>query len=113
MISRKTRRTICEQSSLARLVSYVAKRILTLAVVLMVAAIAAISQSGESEAPTFGATGAATLSSGSQSVYAGSVPEGQATGAVLPLSFKEAIDRALRNNRSDLRGRAGRQVQRP
>src|SRR6266498_2020964 len=33
-----------------------------------------------------------------QSPDAGSVPEGEATSAVLPLSFKEAIDRALRNN---------------
>ena len=34
----------------------------------------------------------------SESPYSGSVPEGEATSAVLPLSFKDAIDRALRNN---------------
>jgi len=33
-----------------------------------------------------------------QSPFLGSVPEGKATSEVLPLSFKEAIDRALRNN---------------
>ena len=39
-----------------------------------------------------------SFSSSGQSPFSGSVPEGQANGAVLPLSFKEAIDRALRNN---------------
>jgi outer membrane protein TolC len=34
----------------------------------------------------------------SQSPYLSSVPEGKATGTVLPLSFKDALDRALRNN---------------
>ena len=33
-----------------------------------------------------------------QSPYSGSVPEGKATPGVLPLSFKDALDRALRNN---------------
>jgi len=33
-----------------------------------------------------------------QSPFLSSVPEGKATGTVLPLSFKEAIDRALRSN---------------
>ena len=40
----------------------------------------------------------ASYSSGGQNPFSGSVPEGQATSAVLPLSFKEAIERALRNN---------------
>jgi len=35
---------------------------------------------------------------GGQSPFTSSVPEGKATGEVLALSFKEAIDRALRNN---------------
>jgi outer membrane protein TolC len=35
---------------------------------------------------------------GQQSPFSGSVPEGKATGEVLPLSFKDAIDRGLRNN---------------
>ncbi|MGA8488887.1 MAG: TolC family protein [Terriglobales bacterium] len=34
----------------------------------------------------------------SQSPFSGSVPEGKATGQVLPLSFKDAIDHGLRNN---------------
>jgi outer membrane protein TolC len=34
----------------------------------------------------------------SQSPFSGSVPEGKPTAEVLPLSFKEAIDRGLRNN---------------
>jgi outer membrane protein TolC len=33
-----------------------------------------------------------------QTPYSGSVPEGKATAGVLPLSFKDAIDRGLRNN---------------
>ncbi|GAC1429754.1 MAG: hypothetical protein NVS1B11_09970 [Terriglobales bacterium] len=33
-----------------------------------------------------------------QSSFSGSVPEGKATSEVLPLSFKDAIDRGLRNN---------------
>jgi outer membrane protein TolC len=33
-----------------------------------------------------------------QSPYSGSVPEGKATPGVLPLSFKDALDRGLRNN---------------
>jgi outer membrane protein TolC len=36
--------------------------------------------------------------SSTQNPFLSSVPEGKATGTVLPLSFKEAIDRALRNN---------------
>jgi outer membrane protein TolC len=35
---------------------------------------------------------------GQQSPFSGSIPEGKATGEVLPLSFKDAIDRGLRNN---------------
>jgi outer membrane protein TolC len=42
----------------------------------------------------------ASVSAGAsnQSPFMGSVPEGKATSEVLPLSFKEAIDRGLRNN---------------
>ena len=43
-------------------------------------------------------SGFAVSTGASQSPFSGSVPEGEATGAVLPLSFKEAIDRGLRNN---------------
>jgi len=39
-----------------------------------------------------------TINPGAQNPFAGSVPEGKATGEVLPLSIKDAIDRALRNN---------------
>jgi outer membrane protein TolC len=42
-------------------------------------------------------TSGASLST-SQSPYLGSVPEGKATTDVLPLSFKDALDRGLRNN---------------
>lgn len=47
------------------------------------------SASEPSSPPTYSST---------QSPFLSSVPEGKATGTVLPLSFKEAIDRALRNN---------------
>jgi len=53
--------------------------------------------SGPSEEYSGGTAATASSSSG-QSPVLGSVPEGKATGGVLPLSFKEAIDRALRNN---------------
>jgi outer membrane protein TolC len=53
--------------------------------------------SSDNESPS--ATGAVSFSSGSsQSIYSGSVADGQATSAVLAISFKEAIDRALKNN---------------
>src|SRR5690348_12651835 len=39
-----------------------------------------------------------SYSSSSQSVFYGSVPEGKASSTVLSVSFKDAIDRALRNN---------------
>ena len=38
------------------------------------------------------------VSSGGQSPFLGSVPEGKATSEVLDISFRNAIDRALRNN---------------
>ena len=41
---------------------------------------------------------APSAASGNQSPFYSSVPEGSATGGVLQLSFKDAIDRALRNN---------------
>jgi outer membrane protein TolC len=53
--------------------------------------------SGNSEENSGAAVPAPSSTSG-QSSFLGSVPEGKATGSVLPLSFKDAIDRALRNN---------------
>jgi outer membrane protein TolC len=53
-------------------------------------------QSGGSESE--GSASPAQTSSSTQSPFLSSVPEGKATGAVLPLSFKDALDRALRNN---------------
>ena len=44
------------------------------------------------------ATGAAASTSFKLDQYMASVPEGKATGQVLQLSFKDAMDRALRNN---------------
>src|SRR5512146_1455999 len=98
MTSPKTQRTICEQWKLACSGCYGRLRTVAVGLLFTIAPVGAVAQSGESESPTYGMTGSATLSSGSQSVYSGSVPEGQATGTVLPISFKEAIDRALRNN---------------
>jgi outer membrane protein TolC len=42
--------------------------------------------------------GAGAASALSQSPFSGSVPEGKATGTVLPLSFQDAVDHGLRNN---------------
>ena len=56
---------------------------------------AAQSSNTEEEQP---ARSPASISSGSESPFSGSVPEGQATDRVLPISFKDAIERALRNN---------------
>ena len=53
------------------------------------------SESGSSYQSSVSSSAAST---GTQSPYLSSVPEGKATGTVLPLSFKEALDRALRNN---------------
>jgi outer membrane protein TolC len=66
----------------------------------------AASQSGSSQTGSFGMgaaqspspSGPGGLSIGSQSPFSGSVPEGKTTTEVLPLSFKEAIERGLRNN---------------
>jgi hypothetical protein len=49
-----------------------------------------------------GASGAGSALS--QSPFSGSVPEGKATSEILPITFKEAIDRALRNNLGVLLG---------
>ena len=56
-------------------------------------------------APSYSKGSSSTPGSGSSSgasvnpnLFNGSVPEGKATAEVLPLSFKEAIDRGLRNN---------------
>jgi outer membrane protein TolC len=49
--------------------------------------------SDNSSSTNFSSTTAST-----QSPFLGSVPDGKATGSVLQLSFKDAIDRALRNN---------------
>ena len=45
-----------------------------------------------------GNSGQSSTVIGQQSPFSGSVPEGKATGEALPLSFKDAIDRGLRNN---------------
>lgn len=51
-----------------------------------------------SSSATYGGTPPQTSTSNQQSPFLGSVPEGKATSEVLPLSLKDAIDRALRNN---------------
>jgi outer membrane protein TolC len=64
---------------------------------------AAASDSGssgnEAASPVSSGSGSAPANySSTQSPFVSSVPEGKATGTVIPLSFKDAIDRALRNN---------------
>ncbi len=54
--------------------------------------------SGPARSRNSSGSSAATSIQSSQSPFAGSVPEGKASAAVLPLSFKEAIDRGLKNN---------------
>jgi outer membrane protein TolC len=65
-------------------------------------ALPALSQTpGGLEATTAGSsyTGSAGQSGAlQQGPFSGSVPEGRATGTVLPLAFKDAIERGLRNN---------------
>src|SRR2546425_13287545 len=59
------------------------------------------SDSSESRSSASGSAAGsyATPSLGSsQNPFLGSVPEGKATGGVLQLSIKDAVDRALRNN---------------
>jgi len=64
---------------------------------LVAGAAGALGQSGDS-AEEQTPRPSISLSSGSENPFSGSVPEGQATDHVLPISFKDAIDRALRNN---------------
>ncbi|PYV82982.1 MAG: hypothetical protein DMG93_10040 [Acidobacteria bacterium] len=56
------------------------------------------SGSGSSYSPSSSSLPSAPSGQGGQSPFTSSVPEGKSTGEVLPLSFNEAIDRALRNN---------------
>lgn len=56
---------------------------------------APVPQSGSSYSGSQSGNSGAALS---QSPFSGSVPEGKATGEELQLSFKDAIDRGLRNN---------------
>jgi len=93
MISPNTNHSRCKQRGLSKALSA-----LLLACAVMAGGSGAGGQSGnaaEEEQPT---SPGVAIGSGSQSPFSGSVPEGQATDRVLPISFKEAIDRALRNN---------------
>jgi outer membrane protein TolC len=54
--------------------------------------------SGSSAASSSGTSYSSPSSGAAQNPFLSSVPEGKATSEVLQLSFKEAIDRALRNN---------------
>ena len=94
MISPHTKHSGCEQKRLSRSRKLFA---LLLAGSLAAGASRAAAQSSntEEEQP---ARSPASISSGSESPFSGSVPEGQATDRVLPISFKDAIERALRNN---------------
>lgn len=56
------------------------------------------SSQDQSSPPPAPSSYGSTSSGGSGNPFLGSVPEGQATSAVMDLSFREAIDRALRNN---------------
>jgi outer membrane protein TolC len=60
----------------------------------------ASTDSSESRSSASGSAAGSYSSStvGSQNSFLGSVPEGKATGEVLQLSIKDAVDRALRNN---------------
>ncbi|MBO0912088.1 MAG: TolC family protein, partial [Acidobacteria bacterium] len=48
--------------------------------------------------PSSSSSSSSSVSGASANPFLNSVPEGKATGTVLPLSFREALDRALRNN---------------
>jgi len=62
-------------------------------------------QSSSPSSPSNSGTAAQSPAANGQSPFLASVPEGKATAEVLPLSFKDAIDRALRNNLGLLLGR--------
>jgi len=63
-----------------------------------------LGQSTETSGSSTGAAATVNLYQSEQNPYAGSVPEGKATGTVLQLSFKDALDRGLRNNLGVLLG---------
>jgi outer membrane protein TolC len=53
----------------------------------------------QNQSSSYSAPGTSTpLGSNLQSPFSGSAPEGKATSEVLPIGFKDAVDRALRNN---------------
>jgi outer membrane protein TolC len=58
----------------------------------------ASSYGGQNTIGSAAAGGQSGIGSLSQTPFSGSIPEGKATPEVLPLSFKDAIDRGLRNN---------------
>lgn len=55
-------------------------------------------QGSNQSAPSYSQSGSMPQAPMGQNPFTSSVPEGKATGEVLPISFKDAIDRALRNN---------------
>ena len=93
MISPNAKHSECEQKRLSRW-STLSALLLACAVVAGGSGASGQSRDTTEEQPA----PEISIGSGSQSPFAGSVPEGQAIDRVLPISFKEAIDRALRNN---------------
>lgn len=70
-----------------------------LLMLLSVVSPAAMAQmQGDEQSPVPASPGYSQQGSGSQNPFSGSVPEGKASSEVLPIGFKEAIDRALKNN---------------
>jgi outer membrane protein TolC len=70
----------------------------TLALLLLAGAAQGQAADGDAQAIPAAPSRATSLQSLSEGPFSGSVPEGKATTEVLPISFKEAIDRGLRNN---------------
>ena len=64
----------------------------------MVSSLTAQTTGTFASAPSASAGESAAASALTQGPFGGSVPEGKATADVLPISFKDAIDRGLRNN---------------
>ena len=62
------------------------------------ASVSSSSAQESSASPSGGESSQPAAYGSSQSPFLSSVPEGKATGTVLPLSIKDAIDRALRSN---------------
>jgi hypothetical protein len=94
--NRPTRQLRCYRAFLLRIV------LLTVSIVIFPAALCAQSSTSTSGATMSSAGGAMQVPTSAQNPVFGSVPDAKPTPGVLPLTFSDAIERALRQNLAGL-----------